>query len=128
MKSIVYNVYPQPFTERVLDAICIRFDLERDYFFQIQWEIPEEKEDEDFRYYVGILCHALKVHGGLGDMTIAHFLPWLSVKDVYYYLDCFKLLIDYDSSARDELNQVLLIADQLDVKTISNQFLYVSLD
>ena len=125
MQFIEYKVYPLSYCDRVISSASLHFDCDRNYFFQIQWEIPEEKEDEEYRYRISLICYILRTHGGLGDDTIMHFMNFKRPSELSYYFGIIDCMKPFDSDINADLSSILFISDNLNVKTVKVPILYI---
>lgn len=126
MQSITYKVHPLSYQERVLAGASLHFDLPSKYFLEVQWEILEEKEDEDYRYRVSLICYILRVHGGLGDQSIMHFMGFRKPSELSYYFGVIEAMKPFDEDVSSDLKSILRITDSLDLKTVSTSVLYIN--
>lgn len=121
MANITYQVYQKPIEERIIDAACIYWGVEREYFVNQQ-----KKVDSCIAYRKGIVYYLIKQHTQYSYQFIAEkfsFLAHMPVSRLVHNIESTKGV--YKQTVND-INQIWHLADKLDAAFITTSVMLVN--
>lgn len=121
MPKLTFQLLQKPIEERIIDAACVYWGVERDYFFQ-------KRSDTNVTYRKGIIYFLIKQNTTYSFKFMAEKFGFLSHQPV------LRLIENIDSTQKiykqhfNDINQIQLLADKLDaafmqteVKLVNNK-------
>lgn len=113
MPTITYQVLQKPIEERIIDAACIYWNVERPYFAQ------KAGRDESTVFYRKSICYYLiKQHTILSYKEMARRFGYAGHAPVIRSIDLIEASKKISKQVSCDLNQISHLADKLDADFI----------
>lgn len=114
MATITYKVIQKPFEQRVIDAACVYWGVERGYFSK-----ASEKENSTVVYRKSIVYYLIKNGTTYSLKEIANMFGFVSHGHVSILCDKVDSTKSILKQVRNDLNQIQFLSDKLDADFIS---------
>lgn len=114
MATITYQVIQKPFEQRVIDAACVYWDVERGYFSK-----TSDKENSTVVYRKSIVYYLIKNGTTYSYKEIAGLFGFLSHAHVIKLCDGVDAQKNVLKQVRDDVNQIQFLSDKLDADFVS---------
>lgn len=112
MALITYQIVKKPIEERLIDAACIYWDVERSYFYQ-------NTEDRTVTYRKSIIYYLIKQHTTYSYRFMAEKFGFLSHQPVARMIDNISATQKKIQQHFNDINQITHLADILDADLIT---------
>src|ERR1700759_3271106 len=112
MSKVNYEVVRKPIEERLIDAACIYWEVEREYFSQ-------KCEQSTIVYRKSVLYYLLKKNTVFSYKSIAEMFGFLSHQPVMRSVENIEAQQGVYKQTKDDLAQISLLAEKLDYKLIT---------
>lgn len=114
MATITYQLIQKPIEERIIDAACIYWDVERSYFSQT-------KTDTNATYRKGIVYLLIKQNTTYTLEFMAKKFGFLSHQPVLRLIENISATKEVIKQHAADINQIQLLADKLDATFIQTE-------
>ena len=114
MAKITFEVVQKPIEERIIDAACIYWDVDRTYFFQ-------KKKDGDITHRKGIVYYLIKQNTTYSYDFMAKKFGFLSHQAVLRLVENVDSTKGIYKQIFNDLNQIQHLADKLDANFIQSE-------
>jgi chromosomal replication initiation ATPase DnaA len=121
MATITYQVIQKPIEERILDAACIYWELDRTYFTKTE-ERPESTE----YYRKSIVYYLIKMNTQYSYREIANKLGYKTHMPVLRSVDMIESHKKIYKQCSSDLNQIQHLADILDADYVTTSISLVN--
>lgn len=125
MATVTYQLMQKPVEQRLIDAACIYWEVERPYFSKIGG-----KEESTVFYRKSIIYYLIKHNTTYSYKEIAGLFGFISHAAVLKAVDGIEAQKKVLKQVSNDLHQILFLADKLDadfitteVKLINNKIL-----
>jgi chromosomal replication initiation ATPase DnaA len=119
MATLIYQIVKKPIDERIVDAACIYYEVDRSYFF-------EKTSDTTVVYKKSIVYYLLKQHTSFTFRYIAEKFGFIGHQPVMRLVDNIDAQKHVARQISNDLTQVMLIADTLDAELITTNISLVT--
>lgn len=107
MAKITYQVVQKPIEQRIIDAACIYWDVDKKYF-------TEGNPDRNATYRKAVLCYLIKHNTTYSTRFIADLFGRRSHAPVLRLIDNLTATKEKIRQHSEDINNILLMSDQLD--------------
>jgi len=114
MATVTYEVVQKPIEERVIDAACIYWEVDRAYFFQ-------KKQNTDITYRKGIIYYLIKQNTTYSYEFMAKKFGFLSHQPVLRLVENIDSTKGIYKQTFNDINQIQHLADKLDANFIQSE-------
>lgn len=114
MAKITHKILQKPIEERIIDAACIYWEVEREYFFQ-------KGGDTTVTYRKGIIYYLIKQETTYSFKFMAQKFGFLSHQPVLRLVENLESTKKIYKQHFNDLNQIRLLADKLDADYIQTE-------
>lgn len=111
MATITYQVLQKPIEERIIDAACVYWEVNRDYFFQ-------KRSDTNVTYRKGIIYYLIKQNTTYSYKFMAEKFGFLSHQPVLRLVENLDATKNIFKQHFNDINQIQYLADKLDAEFI----------
>lgn len=115
MAKITYEILRKPIEERIIDAACIYWNVERTYFFQ-------KRSDTNVTYRKGIIYFLIKQNTTYSFKFMAEKFGFLSHQPVLRLVENIDATKSIYKQHFNDINQIMSLADKLDASFIQTDF------
>lgn len=122
MAEITYQVIQKPIEQRIIDAACIYWDVERTYFGlseDVNVGTAKGRIDETISYRRSIICYLIKTITNMPDTGIAALMGRASRSGVIRSIESIDARKDVQKSIHHDINQISHLANIIDAQFIS---------
>lgn len=112
MATLIYQIVKKPIDERIVDAACIYYEVDRSYFF-------EKTSDTTVVYKKSIVYYLLKQHTSFTFRYIAEKFGFIGHQPVMRLVDNIDAQKDILRQIREDIKHIMIIADTLDAEIIT---------
>jgi chromosomal replication initiation ATPase DnaA len=114
MATITYLIIQKPIEERIIDAACIYWEVDRSYFFQ-------KRGDTNVTYRKGIIYYLIKQNTTYSFAFMAEKFGFLSHQPVLRLVENLESTKKIYKQHFNDINEIQLIADKLDADLIQTE-------
>lgn len=114
MATITYEVVQKPIEERIIDAACVYWNVERDYFFQ-------NNDDRNATYRKSVIYYLIKQNTTYSYRFMANKLGFLSHQPVMRLIENLEATKEKIKQHFNDINQIQHLADKLDASFIRTE-------
>lgn len=114
MATITYQIIQKPYEQRVIDAACVYWNVERGYFSKVS-----SKEDSTVVYRKSIVYYLIKNGTSYSFKEIANMFGFLSHAHVLKLCDGVDAQKSVLKQVNNDINQIQFLSDKLDADFIS---------
>ncbi len=122
MAKITYEVVRKPIEERLIDAACIYWDVDRSYFFKG----ANLKEDTQNTYRKGVIYYLIKQNTTYSYTAMANKFGFLSHQPVLRLVENMEATKGIYKQHFNDINQIQHLADKLDASIIQSEIKLVN--
>lgn len=119
MAKITYEVTQKPIEERIIDAACIYWEVDRQYFFQ-------KRSDTNVTYRKGIIYYLIKQNTTYSYAFMAEKFGFLSHQPVLRLVDNLSCTKEKIKQHLNDINQIQSLSDKLDASFITSEIRLVN--
>lgn len=119
MAKISFQVVQKPIEERIIDAACIYWDVDRSYFFQ-------KRSDTNVTYRKGIIYYLIKQNTTYSYKFMAEKFGFLSHQPVLRLVENIDSTKGIYKQHFNDMNEIQRLADILDAEFIEREIVLVN--
>jgi chromosomal replication initiation ATPase DnaA len=119
MATITYQIIQKPIEERIIDAACIYWEVERSYFFQ-------KRGDTNVTYRKGIIYYLIKQNTTYSFAFMAEKFGFLSHQPVLRLVENLESTKKIYKQHFNDINEIQRIADKLDADLLQTEIKLVN--
>lgn len=119
MATIIYNVVQKSIEERIIDAACIYWNVERYYFCQ-------KTEESTVVYRKSIVYYLIKKNTVFSYKSIAEMFGFLSHQPVMRSVENIEAQKNIYKQTFNDLKQIIELADKLDASFIATSITLIN--
>jgi len=116
MAKVMYQIVKKPLDERIIDAACIYWNVDRTYFAQ-----KGGRDESTVFYRKSVIYYLIKQHTVYSLSEMARRFGYFGHAAVRRSIDLIEAHKNIYKQVNSDLNQILHLADKLDAEFIERE-------